>query len=68
MLTLKDSSVIILDKIPQTLHQKTKDYLEKLKLGKPSNYTAAHFKKSLLMVILICDVDYNNRFCKIIIF
>uniref|UniRef100_A0A8C9Z942 Ubiquitin carboxyl-terminal hydrolase n=1 Tax=Sander lucioperca TaxID=283035 RepID=A0A8C9Z942_SANLU len=36
MLTLKDSSVIILDKIPQTLHQKTKDYLEKLKLGKPT--------------------------------
>ncbi|XP_078119281.1 ubiquitin carboxyl-terminal hydrolase 37 isoform X2 [Sander vitreus] len=36
MLTLKDSSVIILDKIPQTLLQKTKDYLEKLKLGKPT--------------------------------
>ncbi|TDH07187.1 hypothetical protein EPR50_G00121010 [Perca flavescens] len=36
MLTLKDGSVIILDKIPQTLLQKTKDYLEKLKLGKPT--------------------------------
>ncbi|KAF7658148.1 hypothetical protein LDENG_00016690 [Lucifuga dentata] len=34
MLTLKDTSVITLDKMPQTLAQKTKEYLEKLKQGK----------------------------------
>ncbi|TNN68547.1 Ubiquitin carboxyl-terminal hydrolase 37 [Liparis tanakae] len=45
MLTLKDNNVIILDKIPPTLLQKTKEYLEKLKQGKTSNYTAARFKK-----------------------
>uniref|UniRef100_A0A672Y8P0 Ubiquitin carboxyl-terminal hydrolase 37 n=1 Tax=Sphaeramia orbicularis TaxID=375764 RepID=A0A672Y8P0_9TELE len=35
MLTLKDSSVIVLDKMPPTLVQKTKEYLERLKQGKP---------------------------------
>lgn len=44
MLTLKDNSVITLDKMPQSLVQKTKEYLEKLKQGKPSKYTTAHFK------------------------
>ncbi|KAM3862486.1 ubiquitin carboxyl-terminal hydrolase 37 [Diretmus argenteus] len=34
MLTLKDTSVITLDKMSATLTQKTKEYLEKLKLGK----------------------------------
>uniref|UniRef100_UPI003AAF3EB5 ubiquitin carboxyl-terminal hydrolase 37 isoform X1 n=1 Tax=Centroberyx gerrardi TaxID=166262 RepID=UPI003AAF3EB5 len=34
MLTLKDTSIITLDKIPTTLAQKTKEYLEKLKQGK----------------------------------
>uniref|UniRef100_A0A668AJH6 Ubiquitin carboxyl-terminal hydrolase n=1 Tax=Myripristis murdjan TaxID=586833 RepID=A0A668AJH6_9TELE len=35
MLTLKDASVITLDKMPISLAQKTKEYLEKLKHGKP---------------------------------
>ncbi|XP_037646760.1 ubiquitin carboxyl-terminal hydrolase 37 isoform X4 [Sebastes umbrosus] len=46
MLTLKDNSIIILDKMPPTLLQKTKDYLEKLKLGKPilkSSHGSANF-------------------------
>ncbi|XP_056145057.1 ubiquitin carboxyl-terminal hydrolase 37 [Lampris incognitus] len=34
MLTLKDNSAITLDKLPPTLAQKTKEYLEKLKHGK----------------------------------
>lgn len=38
MLTLKDTSVITLDKMPPTLLQKTKEYLEKLKQGKTSMY------------------------------
>ncbi|XP_072301403.1 ubiquitin carboxyl-terminal hydrolase 37 [Eucyclogobius newberryi] len=45
-LTLKDNSVIFLDKLPLTLAQKTKDYLEKLKLGKPvlkTSYGSANF-------------------------
>ncbi|CAL9689675.1 unnamed protein product [Knipowitschia caucasica] len=45
-LTLKDNSVIFLDKLPQTLAQKTKDYLEKLRLGKPvlkTSYGSANF-------------------------
>ncbi|XP_056289419.1 ubiquitin carboxyl-terminal hydrolase 37 isoform X2 [Pseudoliparis swirei] len=46
MLTLKDNNVIILDKIPPTLLQKTKEYLEKLKLGKTilkSSHGSANF-------------------------
>lgn len=43
-LTLKDRNVIIFDKMPPTLLQKTKEYLERLKLGKPSNYTTTHFE------------------------
>uniref|UniRef100_I3KJB2 Ubiquitin carboxyl-terminal hydrolase n=1 Tax=Oreochromis niloticus TaxID=8128 RepID=I3KJB2_ORENI len=35
VLTLKDNSVITLDRMPQPLVQKTKEYLEKLKQGKP---------------------------------
>ncbi|XP_042338159.1 ubiquitin carboxyl-terminal hydrolase 37-like, partial [Plectropomus leopardus] len=35
ILYLKDSSVITLDKVPTSVAQKTKEYLEKLKLGKP---------------------------------
>uniref|UniRef100_A0AAX7VQS9 Ubiquitin carboxyl-terminal hydrolase n=1 Tax=Astatotilapia calliptera TaxID=8154 RepID=A0AAX7VQS9_ASTCA len=35
VLTLKDNSVITLDKMPPPLVQKTKEYLEKLKQGKP---------------------------------
>ncbi|XP_055019497.1 ubiquitin carboxyl-terminal hydrolase 37 isoform X1 [Boleophthalmus pectinirostris] len=45
-LTLKDNSVIFLDKLPLTLAQKTKDYLERLKLGKPvlkTSYGSANF-------------------------
>lgn len=42
-LTLKDNSVITLDKMPPTLHQKTKEYLEKLKQGKTSNYFSTTF-------------------------
>ncbi|CAL8240625.1 unnamed protein product [Merluccius merluccius] len=34
MLTLKDSSIITLDKLPAPLVQKTKEYLEKMKQGK----------------------------------
>uniref|UniRef100_A0A669CUP4 Ubiquitin carboxyl-terminal hydrolase n=1 Tax=Oreochromis niloticus TaxID=8128 RepID=A0A669CUP4_ORENI len=34
VLTLKDNSVITLDRMPQPLVQKTKEYLEKLKQGK----------------------------------
>lgn len=34
MLTLKDNSSIFLDKMPPSLLQKTKEYLEKLKQGK----------------------------------
>uniref|UniRef100_A0A4W6FFB4 Ubiquitin carboxyl-terminal hydrolase n=1 Tax=Lates calcarifer TaxID=8187 RepID=A0A4W6FFB4_LATCA len=46
MLTLKDNSVITLDKMPQSLVQKTKEYLEKLKQGKPilkSSHGSANF-------------------------
>nr|XP_019955185.1 PREDICTED: ubiquitin carboxyl-terminal hydrolase 37 [Paralichthys olivaceus] len=46
MLTLKDNSVIVLDKMPPTLVQKTKEYLEKLKQGKPilkSSHGSANF-------------------------
>ncbi|KAL6101301.1 usp37 [Pungitius sinensis] len=45
-LTLKDSSTIAFDKISPTLLQKTKEYLEKLKLGKPilkSSHGCANF-------------------------
>ncbi|XP_061579846.1 ubiquitin carboxyl-terminal hydrolase 37 isoform X1 [Cololabis saira] len=35
MLTLKDTSVISFDKMPPSLVQRTKEYLEKLKQGKP---------------------------------
>lgn len=38
-LTLKDNSVIMLDKLPPTLVQRTKEYLEKLKKGKTGNCT-----------------------------
>lgn len=46
ILTLKDNSVIHLDNLPSTLSQKTKDYLEKLKLGKTilkPSYGSANF-------------------------
>lgn len=46
MLTLKDGSVIILDRMAPTLLQNTKEYLEKLKLGKPilkSSHGSANF-------------------------
>ncbi|KAM4558446.1 ubiquitin carboxyl-terminal hydrolase 37 isoform 2-T3 [Odontesthes bonariensis] len=46
MLTLKDSSVIVLDKMPPPLAQRTKEYLEKLKQGKPvlkSSHGSANF-------------------------
>ncbi|KAM4608577.1 ubiquitin carboxyl-terminal hydrolase 37 [Polymixia lowei] len=36
MLTLKDASVITLDRVPTPLVQKTKEYLDKLKQGKPA--------------------------------
>lgn len=45
-LTLKDNSVINLDNLPMSLFQKTKDYLEKLKIGKPvlkTSYGSANF-------------------------
>ncbi|CAJ1078726.1 ubiquitin carboxyl-terminal hydrolase 37 isoform X1 [Xyrichtys novacula] len=45
-LTLKDSSVITLDKVPPTLAQRTKEYLEKLKQGKTilkSSHGSANF-------------------------
>jgi len=63
--------VIILDKIPPTLLQKTKEYLEKLKLGKTSNYTAARFKKlqgfvgeAILLFVMLTFVvsDYKGLF------
>lgn len=38
ILTLKDSSIITLDKVPLSLAKKTKEYLEKLKQAKPSKY------------------------------
>ncbi|XP_023192973.1 ubiquitin carboxyl-terminal hydrolase 37 [Xiphophorus maculatus] len=46
MLTLKDNSVITLDKMPAQLVQRTKEYLEKLKQGKPvlkSSHGSANF-------------------------
>ncbi|KAM9710738.1 ubiquitin carboxyl-terminal hydrolase 37 [Menidia menidia] len=46
MLTLKDTSVIILDKMPPPLAQRTKEYLEKLRQGKPvlkSSHGSANF-------------------------
>lgn len=46
ILTLKDSSNITLDKMPPSLAQKTKEYLEKLKQGKPvlkSSHGSANF-------------------------
>uniref|UniRef100_A0A3Q3VY28 Ubiquitin carboxyl-terminal hydrolase n=1 Tax=Mola mola TaxID=94237 RepID=A0A3Q3VY28_MOLML len=45
-LTLKDNSVIMLDKLPPTLVQRTKEYLEKLKKGKTvlkSSHGSANF-------------------------
>ncbi|CAG14314.1 unnamed protein product, partial [Tetraodon nigroviridis] len=38
-LTLKDGSIIVLDKVPQTLLQRTNDYLKKLKQEKEGNFT-----------------------------
>ncbi|XP_037542228.1 ubiquitin carboxyl-terminal hydrolase 37 [Nematolebias whitei] len=46
MLTLKDNSVITLDKMPPSLVQRTKEYLEKLKQGKSvlkSSHGSANF-------------------------
>ncbi|KAG7240522.1 hypothetical protein INR49_026806 [Caranx melampygus] len=46
MLTLKDNSVITLDKMPTSLAQKTKEYLEKLRQAKPilkSSHGSANF-------------------------
>lgn len=46
IVTLKDNSVIHLDNLPLTLAQKTKDYLENLKLGKSvlkTSYGSANF-------------------------
>ncbi|KAM4730868.1 ubiquitin carboxyl-terminal hydrolase 37 [Anableps anableps] len=46
MLTLKDNSVITLDKMPTQLVQRTKEYLEKLKQGKSvlkSSHGSANF-------------------------
>lgn len=42
MLTLKDNSAITLDKVPTTLLQRTKEYLEKLKQGKPTILKSSH--------------------------
>lgn len=42
MLTLKDHSIITLDKIPTTLVQRTKEYLEKLKQGKTTILKSSH--------------------------
>jgi hypothetical protein len=39
MVTLKDSSIITLDRLPVSLVQKTKEYLEKVKQGKQSKHT-----------------------------
>uniref|UniRef100_A0A3Q1I6Z2 Ubiquitin carboxyl-terminal hydrolase n=1 Tax=Anabas testudineus TaxID=64144 RepID=A0A3Q1I6Z2_ANATE len=50
ILTLKDNSVIILDKMPLTLSQKTKEYLEKLKQGKSGNYTTYFQNQDLITV------------------
>ncbi|KAJ8349665.1 hypothetical protein SKAU_G00247950 [Synaphobranchus kaupii] len=36
VVTLKDSSVVTFDRMPGSLAQKTKDYLDKLKQGKPT--------------------------------
>uniref|UniRef100_A0A3P8S300 Ubiquitin carboxyl-terminal hydrolase n=1 Tax=Amphiprion percula TaxID=161767 RepID=A0A3P8S300_AMPPE len=46
ILNLKDGSIITMDKIPTSLAQKTKDYLERLKQGKPvlkSSHGSANF-------------------------
>uniref|UniRef100_A0A3Q3E4J5 Ubiquitin carboxyl-terminal hydrolase n=1 Tax=Labrus bergylta TaxID=56723 RepID=A0A3Q3E4J5_9LABR len=46
ILTLKDTSVITLDKVPTTVAQRTKEYLEKLKQGKTilkSSHGSANF-------------------------
>uniref|UniRef100_A0AAX7V9J7 Ubiquitin carboxyl-terminal hydrolase 37 n=1 Tax=Astatotilapia calliptera TaxID=8154 RepID=A0AAX7V9J7_ASTCA len=45
VLTLKDNSVITLDKMPPPLVQKTKEYLEKLKQGKPGNDTPTTLRR-----------------------
>uniref|UniRef100_UPI0009B44080 ubiquitin carboxyl-terminal hydrolase 37-like n=1 Tax=Monopterus albus TaxID=43700 RepID=UPI0009B44080 len=42
ILTLKDSSVITLDKMSPNLFQKTKEYLEKLKQGKTMVLKSSH--------------------------
>lgn len=44
-LNLKDSSVIVLDKVPQMLVQRTNEYLKKLKQEKEGNCTFWHMKK-----------------------
>uniref|UniRef100_A0A674MQN0 Ubiquitin carboxyl-terminal hydrolase n=1 Tax=Takifugu rubripes TaxID=31033 RepID=A0A674MQN0_TAKRU len=44
-LNLKDSSVIVLDKVPQMLVQRTYEYLKKLKQEKEGNCTFCHMKK-----------------------
>lgn len=44
-LSLKDNSVITLDKMPSPLFQKTKDYLEKLKQGKTGSYFSTVLKR-----------------------
>lgn len=59
MLTLKDTSVITLDKMPPTLVQKTKEYLEKLKQAKTSKYTSTYF--TLLSVNSTIKVKDGNQ-------
>uniref|UniRef100_A0A9J8CMI1 Ubiquitin carboxyl-terminal hydrolase 37 n=1 Tax=Cyprinus carpio carpio TaxID=630221 RepID=A0A9J8CMI1_CYPCA len=42
-LTLKDSSVVMMDKLPLLVAKKMKEYLEMVRLGKPTNQGSASF-------------------------
>lgn len=66
MLTLKDHSVITLDKMPPSLVQRTKEYLEKLKQGKSGNqicFSILIFTlKELFWAVLNLTVNSINFF------
>lgn len=57
MVTLKDSSVVTLDKIPVAVAQKMKEYLEKLKQGKPTGNDICDSDR-IMLEMDCCRVDY----------
>lgn len=57
MLTLKDGGIVTLDKLPTPLVLKTKEYLEKMKLGKQSEHMRASGS------LLYCSDSVEDDMC-----